>query len=317
MHALDEPINAVRKLLNAGHVESAEKVIPALLATELQKAILQRHAVPTGTQIVHYTSISVLKSILDRLLANDNVSLRAYDSVHLNDPSEGQYLLDFVPKEVDWLDDVNAGTYSAQHTYVASFIMDENGGVNDDLIFWRGYGNEGEGCSLSFTGEVERSNMWKVLYGDGEAQSTMDTIVRATDQLKSLSLTVNEEWYERFRKRLVEAVWWVINQVRYLYKSSVYEYENECRFVPSMDNSDLDVRFEYNEQGGDGSPRIRHYIEPAELDVRSRLLVTGSEIILGPTLPQSANAQYCFDQLTTKARLATRVKISEVPYRKT
>ena len=294
-----------------------QKVIPTLLAPALQSMILQRHKVPAGTQIVHYTSISVLKSILDRLLAKDRVSLRAYDSVHLNDPSEGQYLLGFVPKTVDWLDDANADIYFAQHTYVASFIMDQSGGVNDDLIFWRGYGNEGEGCSLSFTGQVERSNIWKVLYGDDEAQSTMDTIVRAIDQLKSLSLAVNQEWHDRFCQRLMESVWWVINQVRYLYKSSVYEYEKECRYVPTLENSEQDVRFEYNEHGNDGSPRIRHYVEPDELDVRSRLLVTGSEIMLGPTLPQSANAKYCFDQLTKKAGLATSVNVSEVPYRKT
>ena len=315
MQKLHDAIEIARDLLKNDHTQSAHKAIGELIHPALEDIILQSHKMPEQSHIVHYTKISVLKSILDRLAADDQVSLRAYDSVHLNDPSEGRYLLDILPKKEGWFDQFTEEKHAYNHAYIASFIMDDRGTMNDNLAFWRSYGNEGEGCSLFSPGNVQRSNFWKVLYGEDSANAAASTISKIVDQLISLAGSASERSRESIEERLIGTVWRVLNRVRYLYKSDAYDYERECRYVPYVGDVEKDVQFEYIDQG-DHSPRIRHYIEPDDLDVRDRLLVTDSQIMLGPTVSHGDNARYYFAQAVKRAGLVTTVFVSRLPYRR-
>ena len=123
-----------------------------------------------------------------------------------------------------------------------------------------------------------------------------------------MSIALKNQLKELFKR--------VFDRIRYLYKSEAYEHENECRFVSTANEVQTDeVCFEYSERG-DGSPRIRHYIEPETLDIQKNLLISGSIITLGPTLPQKTNVRYYIEHSIKTILSGTTVRCSNVPYRK-
>ena len=314
MQQLREPVGHVGALLRAGFTESAHRAIGESIGPALENALLVAHRVSDGTRVVHYTATSVLKSIVGRLLNEENVSLRAYDTVHVNDPTEGQYLLDFIPRHDPWLNGIHAKLYATTHAYSTSFIVD-TGGMNNKLEFWRAYGDQGEGCSLSFLVSKQRPPLWQVRYGDASARSTANTIMVAVNQLKTLVALANQQHRDLIEKRLIEILLRVLNRIRYVHKSDIYSYEKECRFILLVEDVTDDVQFEYSEQG-QGSPRIRHYIEHEHLDIRNYVLVTDSELMLGPTINRPQNATFYFKHMIRTIGLPTSVEFSGLPYQK-
>ena len=319
--ALDEltaVVTPIRDRLGAGYTESALKAMDEDLRqalAALEDAILKPHKIPNKTRVVHYTSVGVINSILGRLRTEKNVSLRAYDTVHVNDPTEGRYFLDLFPYNVPWMRGKDVLHYSASHAYVTSFVVDKTGDTHNRLEFWRAYGDEGQGCSLSFLVSEQHPTLWSVTYDRRNMQPTVDIIVNAINQLKSLATAVRAQTRRRVEQRLKEMVWRVLNRIRYLYKSNAFAYEEECRFVPPIEQVENDVRFEYDDKG-DRSPRIRHYVEHRELDIRARVLATDSRIMLGPTLYRADNVKYYFDRTIKNVALPTCVEVSRLPYQK-
>ena len=77
--------------------------------------------------VIHYTSLDTLVSMLQHEAKNrqnatgeQNASLRLYDSVHFNDPDEGNYFFYNLnlPQKYAWL-----GKKKESHAYIASFIF--------------------------------------------------------------------------------------------------------------------------------------------------------------------------------------------------
>lgn len=279
---------------------------------------------------IHYTSIGTLVSILQHVVndkeckecaVNENNhansgtsdSLRAYDSVHFNDPDEGKFFTRYFPKQHErLLEDEQS------HAYIASFVLPQcDRDMADDLVFWRTYGKDGEGCSLSFF--VEPSCLGKVLYGKDKAKNNIKELEPVLGGLHTLREFIDSEEMHPYTKRklsanLAEINWDSLEKIRYLYKSEAYEYEKECRFVRTKSDIDTekvhDVCFEYRNNN------IRHYYEHEELKV-SKLLVSGSKIILGPCVPHSNDVKYCIEALLKSAKLSgPTVKLSKIDYRK-
>ena len=147
--------------------------------------IEKRHEIKTSEGnnkfVIHYTSIATLVSMLQDASKNDKkTSLRLYDSVHFNDPDEGNYLRNLLPKKYDWL-----GKTNIRHAYVASFILpgSTENNMSDDLVFWRIYGKEGEGCSLSL--HAPFSKLRKVFY-DPEEKGVKSTVKELQSVLELL-----------------------------------------------------------------------------------------------------------------------------------
>ena len=305
---------------------------------DLYPRIRQRHEVNSGQYFIHYTSLAALVSMLEETSREEqkreeqkredqkredqkgqeqkpgpplrNGVLRLYDSVHLNDPDEGNYLIGSVLKKFRWLRNPEES-----HAYIASFVMpDAKKDMSNKLTFWRNYGDEGEGCSLSLP--VPRSRLEKVLYGIPEAQQTAKILSPVLDSLNSLVRTAKGPLRKAVQGESARVVWSFLDRIRFLYKSSEYEYENECRFVvPGSDIQDKDkIRFQYQDQNN--SPRIRHYYEDDALQI-NKLLVSGSSITLGPCVRYRKNVCFCLDQLKRNAGLSgTEIKCSTIPYRK-
>ena len=297
--------------------------------------IEKRHKVGESKNkiVIHYTNIDALVSMLQNTSNNvsnkdqegdknsepmpddENFYLRLYDSVYLNDPDEGNYFnrnLNLPPK-YNWIKEKDV-----RHAYVTSFILPDNvpdreNDMSDDLIFWRTYGQEGEGCSLSLY--VPCSRLQKVLYGPEEVKSTAEALMPILDLLDPL-LEIDDS---SIREQLAETVWEALERIRYLYKSKAYRYEQECRFV--LLESDIDknkIRFEYQDRNNSPA-RIRHYYEHEALQVKN-ILGSGSSITFGPSIPidYHDNLRYCMEELKRRigSPFAPEIKFSDITYRK-
>lgn len=253
-----------------------------------------------------------------------NASLRLYDSVHFNDPDEGNYFYRNLNlrKKYAWL-----GEKRESHAYIASFILpdpkNKKRDMSDDLVFWRTYGKEGEGCSLKL--RIPRDRLRKVLYGPNEVKCTGKDLRPVLEAIHPLVSIRKPSLKKEVREKLVEVIWKSLEKICYLYKSEAYEYESECRFViPELEIEIVDkdkICFEDQEQNN-STPRIRHYYEDDALKVKN-ILTTGSLITLGPCVPYPYNMSYYHNMsyylgnLLRKAGLfGPEIKISEISYRK-
>ena len=252
----------------------------------LSNEIDKRHMVvdDRGDQenyFIHYTSVVTPVSMLNNACIGKNASLRLYDSAHFNDPEEGNYLVRSLLEQHPWAKNGNPS-----HAYIASFIdpySKDRGDMSNNLIFWRTYGREGEGCSLKL--RVPAYRLRRVFYGADKADRTARMLLPILDILRPLACTSeNIRESDVVRSVLKEAFWESLGRIRYLYKSEAYKYENECRFVVyKSDVSEDDICFDYSEQG-DSHMRVRHYCEHEDLHIE-RILVSGSLITLGPCVP--------------------------------
>ena len=268
--------------------------------------------------VIHYTSIATLVSMLqDASKGDKKSSLRLYDSVHLNDPDEGNYLArNLLPQKYNWL-----GKTDVRHAYITSFIFpNSERDMSDNLVFWRTYGQEGEGCALSL--RTPLSGLRKVFYGSEEesVKHTVKELQSVLEQLDPLVEIDNTSTRDSIQKELAETVWESLEKIRYLYKSEAYEYENECRFViPELDIDDREkISIEYQDRN-DSPARIRHYYENFEdKDFQlNKLMESGSSITLGPCVPYRDNVRYCIEELKRKAGLhGPEVKDSKILYQK-
>ena len=313
--------------LNLGYVD--EIVIPELqyVLKDLCLEIEERHKIdePEGRQenfVIHYTSIGTLVSMLQQKIKNkqnvakdeQNASLRLYDSVHFNDPDEGDYFFRNLKltKKHTWL-----SKKKESHAYIASFIIpnddrDERD-MSDNLVFWRTYGREGEGCSLKL--RIPRDRLRKVLYGANEVNDTWQNLQPVLDVLYPLVSIRKRSLKEKVREELAKAIWKSLASLRYLYKSEAYKYERECRFViPELDADKDKICFEYQEQNN--SPYLRHYYQDEALEIE-KILISGSCITLGPCVPDRPDVSNCLEILKRQANVyGPEIKNSKIFYRK-
>lgn len=170
MRKLDVILEDTRKYFEVAPPEkySAQKQVGDL-CTEIKKVgdsfckeiLTHRHEKPIG-QVIHYTSIENLMSILDsadKKSAGKNKNqtminkgkkdkkgfLRLYDTVHFNDPDEGNFFVRNLSCEYRWLrEEAEEITRERQeYAYVASFILPrEDKDMSDNLVFWREYGKQ-------------------------------------------------------------------------------------------------------------------------------------------------------------------------------
>lgn len=325
-----------RALEYANHV-----VVPALqdVLKALCLQIEEHHKVEDNENsrifVIHYTSIATLVSILQGASAkqqerkgkesvdkefasepkpSDKKTLwRLYDSVHLNDPDEGNYFARNLnlPQKYDWLEKIDV-----RHAYIASFILPNNKkDMSNNLVFWRTYGQEGEGCSLSLS--VPCSELRQILYGPDKVKSNAKVLRPVLDSLKPLVRIRDSSLRESIREKLAETIWKSLERIRYLYKSKAYEYEHECRLiVPESDTDKNKIRFEYQDRNNSPA-RLRHYYEHEDLHIKD-LMRSGSSITLGPCVPYRDNVRSCIEVLKDRAELyGPKIKFSDIPYRRT
>ena len=268
-------------------------------------------------EIIHYTSLDMLVSVLRDKAKGEEAFMRMNDSFHLNDPEEGQYLA----RRIEPLD--QSGWFREKknlHAYIAAFVVPDDNKAQelrdeDDLKYWLAYGQQGRGCSIRFP--VSHNNRFRrVLYGQESVTRTLDQLDLTSiwNCLNPLTDNRKQEVSRTAHDMLSEAMRRNIARILYLYKDDAYKYEQECRVVKSvLEITDGDIRFERLEQLT--SPHsIRHYYQDSDLSI-DRILVTGSLVTIGPVVPRPYNVMYYIKTLLEKARLrGPSVEISKIPY---
>ena len=311
------------------HVYIGREIVPLLRSalTAVLPEIKRLHEVQADsdsdegkTKGVHYTSIGVLMELLqnhDPGVRESAGTIRLYDSMHLNDPDEGNYLPRRISSEPDfkWLADQDelAGLDEVDSpvneiAYLASFVAGDK--AADNLVFWRTYGHEGRGCSIVCS--IDHKDVQQVLYGK-EVNKAIDLLRPVLTALTPVVAANGEE----VAALLADTVWSSLRSVLYLYKSDAYDYEDERRcVVPSSEVEAEDVSYDYDDKRFE-MPRIRHYVERPELSIKS-LLPSGSRITIGPCVPQPNHVRRRLSAIanrTLKGR--PEVRPSEIPYRLT
>ena len=293
-------------------------------------------------QLVHYTGIDVLFAMLN--VRDDESGLRLYDTVHANDPEEGRFvLLQWPDWEHDrlwmWEQGENGWARGDQnrspkqqavqglypgHAYVLSFVPSENEEKNNDrLVFWREYGREGAGCSLSIpqdklsTDQKGLLPLYRVRYGQEAVRCLAAKLrKRVFEPIEKGIRDVNgpeKEMFKAARAKVNEE----LQLFRYLYKDRAYEHEKEYRLV-ILDLGAVEKGEPTYVQSTDtrGETVLRHYTTHPSL-YSKQILGQESRVILGPTVPHTENVEAAIETLLDRKGISgTTVTSSEIKYRR-
>lgn len=305
-------------------------------------AIADLHELPgdeNEVYVVHYTSLATLYAIVNsqiewtRTQENSGSSkeaapsesepagadsghapcFRLYDSAHVNDPQEGVYFGHHIPNQHEWLNE-----FDRHRAYIASFILPRTStdDAGDNLVFWRTYGREGEGCSISLA--IPRHKLRRVKYGASDVQKSWELLAPALDRVDSLvdsgsNLSVAAR--RHFRESVAHMVWTSLGSIRYLYKSEAYRYERECRVVLPQSSNDarqdsVNYCFQSTGQGG----RIRHFVEDSDLKIKN-MFSSGTVVYVGPCCRNQEDLVHSITTLLSRAELYGPVTPSGIKYR--
>jgi len=191
----------------------------------------------------------------------------------------------------------------------------------DNLAFWRAYGRNGEGCSLSFSlASPLPKNFRKVCYGDKHVdkfEKKLESFFNNRYAETNSFMVKIGEIHPNIQFSILKTIGEHMEKIRYLYKSKAYAYEKECRLVLlESDVESNDVCFECQDKN-DSPARIRHYYEHPDLKIKKLLFSSESKIVIGPCVQNSDDVKYCIRTLLKRAKLdGPSVTESDIEYRK-
>lgn len=272
--------------------------------------------------LVHYTSWENMLKILGTE-EEACPMFRMYNYETANDPEEGSIKprewKQLEKKAAKLLDEYDPEGSEERNrggsTYGCSFSTNGEG-VEDDLMFWRLYGNDGEGCSLKL-GAVP-AGMYRVRYRDGQGgvrsrkESGEDKEVAGwVERLLTIGKETIGRMPESSRVQVGRSIARVLGQVLdgycHLVKNRAYQHEQEWRMISVMPDRDK-VKYDV------GTDRIvRRYVEGGKM---ADLFSSSSMITLGPRVANSGAAREYVETLTRKRGMKyTRVRVSAKRYR--
>ena len=287
--------------------------------------------------LVHYTSIDVLFSIFSCPvehnsnfalsssgpsveLGKDSGFLRMYDTFNSNDPNEGRFFVDSGPHRFQsdhpelWalLED-----RAKLPAYVASFRGVSKLEDVDDLIFWRTYGREGQGCAIvspvSFFDAIDAPPL-QVRYGKDPVQSTLDRLSDVFDTLAAVQSLHHHHLLDT-SDPVPDYVSYSLSPIPYLHKSDDYRFESEVRIVVPFVNLARGSLFCHRIHDSTSGLKLRHFANVSTLHVRN-ILRTDSIVILGPAVPSKPNLSFVLKQrLVNMGLVGAKICSSRIDYR--
>ena len=287
-----------RKVLN--DLESSNKEDYSLFSnnfSELQRTIriIKEELIfetTDKTEICHYSKLATLKYIIRVKDCTPQPRLRISNIAYLNDPSEGNVLLKLLKNSAksnavnmllndEHVEELVEVPFSK--VFIGSFSTAKN-----KLPMWTLYGDDSKGCCLVFDDYFfdkknelieSKSNvddksissqeliLYRVKYLDIENLDDSDSIVGRIKKIAA-TLDVLEELITKYES-VREWVMALLDEIRFLFKDSDYDYENEVRIIIHAENSEIQVDDGQNELN---IPRL--YV-----DLQRKLIY--KEIILG------------------------------------
>lgn len=246
------------------------------------------------TEICHYSKLATLKYIIRVKDCSPQPRLRISNIAYLNDPSEGNVLLKLLKNSVKsnafnmlWgnknVEENKLVEVPFSKVFIGSFSTAKN-----KLPMWTLYGDDSKGCCLVFDDYFfdkrnelieTKSNMddksvssqelilYRVKYLDIDNLDESDSIVRRVKKIAGI-LDLFEEIISKYESVRI----WImslLDEIRFLFKDSDYDYENEVRIIIHAENSEIQV--------DDGQNDLN--IPKLYVDIQRKL--TYKEIILG------------------------------------
>lgn len=323
------------------HDDGLDDSALGLFAGMLRESVYGGHGLAEDiSHLVHYTTLEALISMLGvstldgeaYVLASPGTSngaererargfLRLYDTFSANDPNEGTFFVTSADPTEGFRQEYPAiwrllEDRSAAPAYQTSLTQVRKPEEADDLVSWRTYGREGAGCALVFP--VERflglDNLFRVRYGECAAE---ECLAKVREALDAYSREVPEAPdFARMTQihQLPSPIASALSPLVYLYKSDHYEYEREARVVVPFSDLENGVLLQ-RRSAANSSGAWRHFAQLPELKI-PELLVSGSEIVFGPSVDVSANVKFVLTTLLRQRGLyGPKVTRSRISYR--
>ena len=276
--------------------------LPDLLERN-SKLVLYDDSLEQGVNLVHYTTWENALKMFDE---NQEIPvLRMYNYEQANDPEEGkikppEWKSIEMSARSDWIDDIlGKSRYNwaeESSAYGCSFSSGPTE-VEDDLTYWRLYGNNGQGCSLKIS---ERSKqIYKVRYRDRnfdkrkeedrKEDANVAKCLKAIFDVGKETIGRMPEEYKYSSGRIVaEGLLRIIYGYYHLIKHITYADENEWRMIRVMPPPNT-VRFDTTSVNV-----IKRYVEGPAL---GELLTSASAITIGPTVSNRGAARAYLEHL--------------------
>ena len=251
--------------------------------------------------LVHYTSWENALAILKE----EKPVIRSYNYERTNDPQEGRLwrsVWDAMKKDADWFDGflpaydqtLLASGRSVGTTFGCCFSA---GGprVEDNLTFWRLYGNDGKGCSFKVTSRLPHTYRVRYLDERRKNRNGDEEVDRQVGSWLCDLLTSGRELVEQFwaagnrdaANRMAGRIRKVLGGYNHLAKSSYFEDEKEWRMIDVFPTDT--VLYDTDEAGV-----VRRYVPSLPLE---HGLITGSSITVGPQVPNGGAARAYIEHL--------------------
>ena len=248
-------------------------------------------------QLAHYTSLEALIS----MLRGQNGGLRLSHSSMMNDPDEGRTTTDgrFIMHLLNEEFEADSWTRSRyDYAHIGCFVGVVKGPesviAGDDLLFWRLYGYECHGLSITLA--TDRST--ELVYGGDVHRVLYSRNPPLGIDLRPIAVILRE--LENLRHRALELGLWesifplVLPQCdrlmahRFLHKHVNYSMEREYRaveFVTGKNNASEDKK--YLALGNHLQlQHVRSFVQTSQLSLEN-ILNTNCEITIGSNLPQN------------------------------
>lgn len=261
---------------------------------------------PCTPSVYHYTTLSALNS-----LTSPKAKFRAYHTLYLNDPTEGQRARDLfgelkLPAYLEKWTPFQIENSSELHgVFSISFINDSQ----NSLSMWAQYGGEYKGCRIQFKSENILSNydLYQVIYDPCQFKNRLQEIVDI----------VNNYFVERTSQNInlddpvlsfAQSTFYFLS---YLYKDRVFKNEHEVRLL-LFEEIDSAIAEDFIREDED-FPRIYQEISlptlsgSAKFDDDSPL--SFEEILLGPKVSKPERIKLSLIQRGYKASC---IKINDI-----
>ena len=303
------------------------------LISEIPNLILYDDPERNKVDLVHYTTWNCTMDMFKKIQNEDLMDgqkqpfLRMYNYEQSNDPNEGR----IKPREWEHIEaelrtfvgDLRLDDYWLENfmqglgTFGCSFSSGSSG-VEDDLTYWRLYGNDGQGCSL----KISRQQSWhtyKVRYRDKncddrnsvEQEEDLEVAERLEQLFEMCKIIVDnapEKHKHAIGTTVIKGLYRIIYSYYHLIKDIAFKGENEWRMIRVMPNRS---NIRYDTASGD---MIKRYIEGPSF---CELLSSASVITIGPTVPNHAAARAYIEHQANEVHKIPYVKVknSKCTYR--
>ena len=287
--------------------------------------------------LAHYTTWERALAILE---VESGPVLRMYNYEGSNDPQEGmfwrsswkgleetsQWLDSFLPEHEEVL--VGKGE-STGRIYGCSFSSEEPKSeedetkererIEDNLTYWRLYGNDGKGCSFGVRGSMDSVYRVRYLEEGGRNIDKEDEIIdqKVAGHMKDL-LEIGRVVVPQMpsqhpnrqqpspRARVVTGLRQLLSGYNHLAKSSYFKDEREWRRI-EVAPLDSAVFFDVDKT------LVKRYVKGPKLEV---FMVSGSSITIGPQVSNPGASRAYIEYLVRKHGMKiTQVRISKSVYR--